>query len=373
MGSYFLIGSVGLRGAVYVAAGLNLSLAAVVWSLSRSLSEPAVNTEPSVAPAGTGSPMLESPAVPLVLVTGLSLVSGFVALGYEMVWYRVLTVLLHGTVYVFGTILFVYLMGIALGSLVARRSIDQPRPLRRFGWAQLLMSWYVLLFFTVLGRFSGLPGLKHLIAASFFASLHPSPEFAAGERSMFALYSLADTPMWAVAMLGLPTFLMGYGFPQLMRAATQSAAAAGASIGRVYFANIVGSAAGSLCVGFACLEHFGSERTLLMLLSLGAAAGVVATWATQVRADVRGGRVGVAMAAAGVLAVIALTAFPGRGRVIRAIHLADFPGVEFVAQEDKTGVVALRKQERILAFEQERRGAGCPASLYRWFDARARR
>lgn|GEM_PF-221567 len=357
--SYFLIGKFGLQTTVYVAAGLNLSLAVVVGWLSRGAYDSASVTRPSGTSASTRSPTLQSSAAPLVLVTTLSLVSGFVALGYEMVWYRVLTVLLHGTVYVFGTILVVFLIGIALGSLVARRSIDQPFPLRRFGGAQLAMSWYVFLFFTVLGRFSSLPGLKHLIAASFFTSLHPSPEFAAGERSMFALYSLLDTPVWAIAMLGLPTFLMGYGFPQLMRAAMQSAAVAGASIGRVYFANIVGSTAGSLVVGFVFLEYLGSERTLLILLLLGAVAGVVATWTKrQAPAGEPSRRFRVEIAAAGALMAVALVAFPGRGRVIRAIHFADFPSVEFIAQEDRTGVVALRKQERILAFEQEARVVG---------------
>jgi hypothetical protein len=41
--------------------------------------------------------------------------------------------------------------------------------------------------------------------------------------------------------------------------------------------------------------------------------------------------------------------------VIRAIHLADFGSVDFLGQEDKTGVVALRNQHRIIAFEQERK------------------
>lgn len=358
--SYFLIGKVGLQGTVYAASGLNLILAAVVWSLSGSEGAPDGNlTRPSAADGRPASPISLPPS--LALVTALSLTSGFVALGYEIVWYRVLTVLLHGTVYVFGTILFVFLTGIAFGSLSARRSIDRPGPMLRFGWAQLGMSWYVFLFFTGLGRFSGLPGLKHLIAASFFTSLHPSPEFAAGQRNIFAWYSLVDTPAWAVAMLGVPTFLMGYGFPQLIRAATQSAAAAGASIGRVYFANIVGSTAGSLFVGFICLEHLGTERTLLILLLLGAAAGVVATWtARKVSVDKPRGRLPLEIAAAGALVVVSIVAFPRSGSVIRAIHLADFSGVDFVAREDKTGVVALRNQHRIIAFEQERKVLDVP-------------
>jgi spermidine synthase len=341
--SYYLVGRFGLQGTVYLAAATNVLLGLVVWRLSSIAAAPEVQV-PATASVATDS------KAPLGLIIILAAASGFVALGYELVWYRMLTVLLHGTVYVFGTILFVYLMGIAAGALAARRTVERDKPLLRFARAQLVMSAYVLIFFTVLGRASGLPGLRHLIAASFFTSFHPSPELASGDLSMFAMYSLLDIPFWAVAMLGVPTFAMGYGFTQLMRAATSSAAVVGTKIGQVYFANIVGATVGSLLVGFVLLEHLGSENTLLVLALTGLAVCFMAS--IPMRRVRREGVFAMAAAAMG------LAIFPAGGQLIRALHLADFSAVDFVAHEDRTGVVALRSQSEVIAFSQESKVVG---------------
>ena len=135
------------------------------------------------------------------MVLVFAFLSGFMALGYEIVWYRVLGLLLHGTVYVFGTILFFYLGGIALGSLLARKRVDQGGCLQRFAACQLGIAAYSFALFTVLGHFSGLPGLKHLLGASFFTTFHPSPEFVAGNTDLFSVYSLLDTGAWALLLI----------------------------------------------------------------------------------------------------------------------------------------------------------------------------
>ncbi|MEY4548875.1 MAG: hypothetical protein RL685_5070 [Pseudomonadota bacterium] len=43
-------------------------------------------------------------------------------------------------------------------------------------------------------------------------------------------------------------------------------------------------------------------------------------------------------------AVRKLLLFPGRGALIRAPHFAESPDVDFFGREDKTGIVALRRQ-----------------------------
>jgi spermidine synthase len=348
--TYVLIGWLGLDGTVYVAALLNGALALTVWLLSARRRHATLEPASRPAAATTGD---RGGSIATILL--LSFGSGLVALGYELVWYRVLSIVLHGTVYVFGTVLCVYLLGIAVGSLSAARTIDSPGCLLRFGRAQLLMAGYVLLLFVVLGRLSALPGLRHVLAASFFTSFHPSPELAAGQVSLVSLYSLLDIPMWTVGILGIPTFLMGYGFPNLVRAAACSMARLGGSIASVYCANIVGATAGSLLVGFVALEYLGSERTLLLLALLGTALGVTPL-------GERRGLLRVDHAlplAVGALALL----FPGPGEVIRALHFAGFPDVRYVGKEDRSGVVALRRQDRVLVFPEEEKILGA-SKLY---------
>jgi len=347
--AYALIGWLGLDGAVYAAAALNGVLALTVWRLA------ARRSPPPAAPAADRSRLAGGDAASMRTIALLSFGSGLVALGYELVWYRLLSIVLHGTVYVFGTVLAVYLLGIGFGALRAARTIDTPGGLLRFGRAQLLMAAYVLAFFVVLGRLTALPGVRHVLGASFFTSFHPSPELASGTVDLVSLYSLLDVPLWTVAMLGVPTFLMGYGFPNLIRAAARSVAVVGGSIGAVYCANIVGATAGSLLVGFAALHHLGSERTLLLLALLGAALALAALWQG---AGPSPREVGLAVA----VALLALL-FPGRGDLIRALHFADFPGVSYAGKEDRSGVVALRAQDRVIAFAEERKVLGA-SKLY---------
>src|SRR5688572_19805119 len=190
--AFLLIGYLGLDGAVYAAAGVNfvLSLAALTLLPRAQQSTPAEALSPSAAPAAVPSSRT------LQLVTACSFLSGLVALGYQLVWYRLLTVLLHGTVYVFGTILFVFLCGIALGSWYARRHADHGDALRRFGVAQLGISAYVLLFSIVLGYLTFVPGLRHLIGATAFTTFHPAPELFSGIVSARSIYSLLDIGFW---------------------------------------------------------------------------------------------------------------------------------------------------------------------------------
>ena len=132
------------------------------------------------------------------MVLVFSFLSGFIALGYEIVWYRVLGLLLHGTVYVFGTILFFYLAGIAAGSFLARKRVEQGGCLQRFASCQLGIAAYRFVLFTMLGRFSGLPALKHC-SVHRFSRRSIRPEFVAGNTDVFSVYSLFDTGACALS------------------------------------------------------------------------------------------------------------------------------------------------------------------------------
>ncbi len=52
----------------------------------------------------------------LRLALGIAAFSGFIALSYEIVWYRVLSVMMRGTSSAFGLLLAAYLLGLAIGS-----------------------------------------------------------------------------------------------------------------------------------------------------------------------------------------------------------------------------------------------------------------
>src|SRR5262249_34434806 len=53
--------------------------------------------------------------------------SGFVALSYEVIWSRVLALIIGSSVYAFSIMLSTFLVGLALGSAVAARLVDRLR------------------------------------------------------------------------------------------------------------------------------------------------------------------------------------------------------------------------------------------------------
>lgn len=357
LSAYFMIGYLGLFGATLSAAALNigLSIAALMFIPRRESTEAKTYFAPAAAPRTTATGML---------VVTCALLSGATALGYELVWYRMLTVLLHGTVYVFGTILFVFLCGIALGSWAARRKSDHGNPFARFALTQFGIAGYVLVVSLLIGHASFLPGLRHAIGATSLTSFHPAPELFSGDFSLRSIYSLLDIGAWTLLFVGPPTLLMGYGFPQLMRAGTDSVSRLGRSVGKIYLANIIGSTAGSLLVGFWALHLLGTERTLQLLIFIGCLTGMLASSKALSARDglpsIRSYRLPAIGAAC---SVVALSVFPQPLAIVRALHYADFDQVSFLVAEDRSGVVALRTQHDIISFDEERQILGAQRLL----------
>lgn len=352
LSAYLLIGLVGLDGATSLAAASNAGLAlAVLLLMRRRRAVAGAPAPPAAAPIAIAAPARRR-------VIACSFLSGGVALGYELTGYRILSCLLHGTTYVFGTILVALLCGIALGSWHARRRADERSPLARFGTAQLALAVYLALLFGLLGRLSWMPGLRHLIGATSLISLHPAPELISGSLTLPYLYSLLDIPFWSGLVFGLPAIFMGYGFPQLVRAAAPRVDVLGRAVGSVYLANIMGATAGSLATGFVALHWGGTEWTLRLLFLLACLTAALALTAGE-RAAGASRRLPYRRAAAlATLALAGVLLLPGRGRLLAALHYAAFPTVEFRAAEDRSGVVALRRQREIISFQAESRIVG---------------
>jgi spermidine synthase len=361
LSSYLLVGLFGLDGATRIAALTNVILAIVMYFfVARQRTDETHHEETSSFEydAKVKAQDHERGNLGYRQVLVFAFLSGFIALSYELVWYRVLGVILHQTVYVFGTILFFYLIGNALGSLIAQRRIDQEGGSRRFALCQLGIAAFSFVSFSLLGHLSWLPGLRHIISASFFTTFHPALELVSGTVNIFSLYSLLDMGLWPILILVIPALLMGYGFPNLMREGTRRVERLGRSIGGIYFANIIGSTLGGLITGFLAIQFFGTERTLQATIILGGSIPIVLFSGMRKSDDAmpqaRRTRTRLWWYVSVALVTVTVFMFPGPSKIIRAIHLADYDVVDYLGVEDRTGVVALRQQHAIIAFEQEK-------------------
>ena len=117
--SFYLLRVFDTVTATFVAVGVNVFVALAAFALAARCPETAVPVAPEAKPIVTR---------PVVLtVAGLS---GFAALGAEVVWTRQLSLLFGATVYNFSLILAVFLAGLGAGSLIGARVAHarQPQP-----------------------------------------------------------------------------------------------------------------------------------------------------------------------------------------------------------------------------------------------------
>src|SRR5579885_1813332 len=115
-----------------VAVGVNFAVAAIGYMLSkRAPHRPAV--QPDVAD--------EAPAVPRTNAVYLAIgLSGLTALGAEVVWKRLLSLMLGASVYTFSIILAVFLVGLGFGSSGGAALARGKSPRAALGWCQLLLT-----------------------------------------------------------------------------------------------------------------------------------------------------------------------------------------------------------------------------------------
>lgn len=285
---FWLIPHFGLTRSVLGAGGINLAVAAVVFLASA--------RGDGVAPAESATSAGLPVPTPLrrIVFLGCFGVSGFVAIGYEIVWSKVFGVVMEGTLYGFAAVLSAYLLGIGIGSLAVARRVDAIRDLPR-AFAVL----HVAIGASVVAGTWAVPYLPY--AHAWLARSAP------GGDAVHLLYLLV------LPIILLPTALFGAAFPILIRLDAGRAARAGRSVGIATAVNTAGSIAASLLVGFWWIPSLGMDGSLYALLMIDFAAALlllVAFQETQGAARLR--------ALAGSTAVIGTVALSFGG-----IHIED--------------------------------------------------
>ena len=243
---YVLIGGLGMQRTFYLAAALNLLVAAGAWWLSgaaaKESSSSAEGSDPRHIPTGSDPTGGLIDAVPATTVLAVMAVSGFAALALEIVWFRVLVQFLPATTYAFTTMLATVLGGIAAGSALASRHLARPRAWGiTLAWVQGATSVVVLLSLALLGV-----------------------TYAAGWRT-------SGLTQAAAAAILPASLLMGYAFPIAIALWTRAGVADGAAdrpVGRLYSANVLGGILGAVVGGFVLLPRLGSRRALIALAAL---------------------------------------------------------------------------------------------------------
>ena len=282
LAGFFLLREYDIAVATFTAAGINLAVAAMGFLLAE-LGAHEANTNAD-DPVATSVP---PEAWPVLVTIGLS---GMTALGAEVVWTRLLSLILGGTVYTFSLILAAFLIGLGTGSGVGSflaRTIRNPRA--ALGVCQLLvmggLAWAAYALTTALPYWPIDPSLASAPANNFQIDL---------VRCL-----LTVTP---------GAMLWGLSFPFALAAVASDGQDAGHLVGRVYAANTVGAIVGALSVSLLLIGWIGTQETQRVLIGMAGVSSLIllGPWASgsfrQLTLDVR------SLARAAVIAGIAVAA-----------------------------------------------------------------
>jgi spermidine synthase len=249
LAGFYLLRLHDMMVATFVAAGLNVLVAAVSAVAALYDRRGAGIAE---KPAVTDRRYSSETAVYLAIA-----LSGMTALGAQVIWTRVLSLMLGATVYTFSIILAIFLLGMGIGSAIgSMRSRSSPTPRRDLGICQMLLipaiAWAAFLLTQSLPYWPVNPTLSKNAWLNF------------------------QLDMFRAAWVILPgAFLWGASFPLAISAAKSPDEDPAGLVGGIYAANTLGAIAGALGFSLVVTEWFGTQQALQVLILLSAASALL--------------------------------------------------------------------------------------------------
>ncbi|MCH7548467.1 MAG: hypothetical protein IH969_02850, partial [Candidatus Krumholzibacteriota bacterium] len=325
---FWTIPALGLQSTTWSMTFLNLAVGAMMLAISRAeVSHDGAAPVPATAAVPLAAP---APAVQRLswrLVAVLSVTSGLLSIGTEVLWVRSLVLSFQGTVYVFAVVLTSYLIGIGAGSLLLAS-------LRRFVRNEVSLLRYLYL---------GI-GLSCVLAMILFPNFgHWSEAMRnAGVVKSWGTHIFTLSGLALLAMLPA-TLAMGASLPLLIGLA-DIPRREGRTAGTLYALNTFGGIAGSIGASFVLMPRLGLSGALMLhalgYLVLFAVIGIVRTQNTSKRIIAAAPAL-----AAAVLFIVGIYPEVNGGRYIagsRLLFYHDAPSGTVAIYEDRQRIRTLR-------------------------------
>ena len=262
---FFFIILFGAKETTYIAAAVNILVAAAAFGLSRFAPLQHQDNRRTAGSVGNRQPDRQpgqpgrQPYPPYVyfVILGVYGLSGFCALAYEVLWTRVLVFYVHSTTYAFTIMLTSFLLGIAVGSLFFGRLIDKSK--QQLG---LLAAIEVLI------------GLFAILSIWEFRTLDDLMVSLTDRMPSWQMFVVARYA-GAFLIMFIPTLLMGIAFPLASKIYSQNRERLGRYVGNIYSVNTVGSVLGSTAAGFVMIPLIGITNGIILVASLNLILGIV--------------------------------------------------------------------------------------------------
>jgi spermidine synthase len=253
LAGFFLLRVYDMPTATFAAVAINFAVSAFAIFLASRTSHKVLSDE---RPRHSLEHVPRAGAVYLTIA-----ISGMCALGAEVVWTRLLSLLLGATVYTFSIILAVFLVGLGIGSsLGAVMARTAARPRIALGICQMLLA-------------GGVAWAAFMIYQSLpYWPINPS--IWTGEWGPW--YSFQMDLLRAAWTILPAAILWGASFPLALAAVASRGQDPGRMVGSVYAANTVGAIVGSLAFSMIVIPSIGTQWAQRLLIIFSAVSALIA-------------------------------------------------------------------------------------------------
>lgn len=238
-----LVNAVGLPGSMFGGAVASAVAGAGAWVLHHRYAAPPVPkaiVEPQAQVATSDRSLL-------MLMLLVSLGTGFASLVYEVIWIRMLALILGSSTRSFELMVAAFILGLALGSFFVRTWPDRSNRLVTLAKVQLLM------------------GSLALASTFYYEQLYylylEMRQFVTRDEDGYGLLGIQSFGLALLLMLG-PTFCAGMTLPLLTRAALASIGER--ALGSIYAWNTAGSIVGIAVAVLILLPALGLKYALVV-------------------------------------------------------------------------------------------------------------
>ena len=266
LAGFFLIPKLGMNISNMVAVCLDASVGFISIYLARTndkapeIARP-VEAKPGIEPASFNR---SRNANGLLLAIGAS---GFLSLAFEVIWFRALIQIFGSTTYSFSAMLGVFLIGLALGSLIISLIADKIRqPALFFGAAAILTGIYTLM------------SLFWFIAMPEFLLTNLMLEESLAWGTMISLKFLIT-----LFFLLVPTMMFGASFTLAAKAIRSAMNSSPRAVGDTAMFNTIGAALGAFAGGFFLLPYLGMQTSLIVCACLSMILGLCLCWSESTK------------------------------------------------------------------------------------------
>jgi predicted membrane-bound spermidine synthase/tetratricopeptide (TPR) repeat protein len=274
---FYLLPAFGIYGSLIGASSMNFLAAGLVWIANARTEYVASGTSAGEAHAHAALPAYNASQFRVTL-WALAL-SGFAAMGYEVVFIRIISLGFGSSNYSFTVMLMCFITGIGVGSLIISQ-VDVRRPMWWLAFSQLAVIVSLLAVTPIIERLPFLVGWLRTQMLEFPPDITLAVREAHEVPLGFGKYLVGESFL-CFAMLLVPTVFIGMGFPLVSQIQARSMSNLGGTIGSTYAWNTIGNVLGVVVTSLLLMPNLGMEGSLHLNLVLNLVAALLLLAAAQ--------------------------------------------------------------------------------------------